>query len=248
MVTTSYAGIEIMTGAEVYGSDGEKVGTVAEVHPGYVVVEKGFFFPTDYYIPRAAIASIDGQHVYLAVTKDAALGRGWDVRPVDLETASTPMPAGVATDSDRLAAEQVEATGEEIRVPVVEEELTASVHPQSAGAVRVEKDVVTEERSLEVPITEERVRVERRVVDRPATAADAAAFEEQVIEVPLRTEEVEVQKRPRVKEEVVITKEPVQHTERVRDTVRKEEVVVDEESVDAALLAEEQERRTSPNW
>jgi hypothetical protein len=43
---------QISVGDEVYGSDGDKVGTVAEVQSGYLVVEKGFFFPTDYYIPR----------------------------------------------------------------------------------------------------------------------------------------------------------------------------------------------------
>ena len=47
----------IITGAEVFGADGDKVGTVAAVYPGYIVVEKGFFFPTDYYIPMSAVAS-----------------------------------------------------------------------------------------------------------------------------------------------------------------------------------------------
>ena len=107
------------------------------------------------------------------------------------------------------------ATGEEIRIPVMEEELTATVREQEAGAVRIEKDVVAEERTLEVPVTEERVRVERRVVDRPVTAADADAFEETVIDVPLRRETVDVQKQARVAEEVVVSKEAVQRTERV---------------------------------
>jgi uncharacterized protein (TIGR02271 family) len=110
----------------------------------------------------------------------------------------------------------------------MEEELTATVREREAGAVRIAKDVVTEEQTLEVPVTEERVRVERRVVDRPVSAADADAFEETVIEVPLRSEEVDLQKRARVAEEVVISKEATQRTERVADTVRREEVVVDE--------------------
>ena len=77
------------------------------------------------------------------------------------------------------------------------------------------------------------MRVERRVVDRPVTAADADAFEETVIDVPLRRETVDVQKQARVAEEVVVGKEAVQRTERVADTVRKEEVFVDE---DATLI------------
>jgi uncharacterized protein (TIGR02271 family) len=128
------------------------------------------------------------------------------------------------------------ATDEEIRIPVMEEELTATVRSQEGGAMRIEKDVVTEQRTLDVPVTEERLRVERRVVDRPVNAADAEGFDEVVIEVPLRTETVDVQKQARVAEEIVISKEAVQRTERVTDTVRKEEVYVDEEAVDATLV------------
>jgi uncharacterized protein (TIGR02271 family) len=224
-----------LRGAEVHGADGDKVGTVSAVYPGYIVVEKGLFFPTDYYIPMSAVASYDTDRVYLNVSKDAALGRGWDVRPVDLETATVGTATATTdtfTETDRLAAARIESD-EEIRIPVMEEELTATVRPREAGAVRIEKDVVAEERTLEVPVTEERLRVERRVVDRPVSAADAGAFEETVIEVPLRSETVDVQKQARVAEEVVVGKEAVQRTERISDTVRREEVFVDE---DATLI------------
>ena len=85
-----------LTGAEVFGADGDKVGTVAAVYPGYIVVEKGFFFPTDYYIPMSAVASYDNDQVYLNLAKDAALNSGWDAQPTDLETASydTSMSSG----------------------------------------------------------------------------------------------------------------------------------------------------------
>ena len=225
-----------LVGAEVFGADGDKVGTVSEVYPGYIVVEKGFFFPTDYYIPASAIASASAGQVYLTTTKDAALNSGWDTVP-DVQTTASAATLGTAaattdtwTDNDRIAAARVSGD-EEIRIPVMEEELTATVRQQEAGAVRIEKDVIEEERTLEVPVTEERVRVERRVVDRAATAADAGAFEETVIEVPLRSETVDLQKQARVAEEVVISKDAVQRTEQVRGTVRREEVFVDEDAV-----------------
>jgi uncharacterized protein (TIGR02271 family) len=199
------------------------------------VVEKGFFFPTDYYIPRSAIASMDAGRIYLNVAKDAALESGWDAQPVDLETV-----VGNEAQTDVYAAGVSVASDEAIRIPVMEEELTATVRPQEAGAVRIEKDVVTEQRTLEVPVTEERVRVERRVVDRPVTA-DATAFEETVIDVPLRTETVDVEKQARVREEVVVSKEAVQRTEQVTDTVRREEVYVDEDAVVDASLIEGQQ-------
>ena len=72
-MSTSYTSTDIITGAEVFGADGDKVGTVAAVYPGYIVVEKGFFFPTDYYIPMSAVASYDNDQVYLNLAKDAAL-------------------------------------------------------------------------------------------------------------------------------------------------------------------------------
>ena len=224
-MSTTYVGTDIPTGADVIGADGEKVGTVAAAYPGYIVVEKGIFFPTDYYIPTSAIASYDAGQVYLNVAKDAALQSGWDAQPVDLETAAyADTEAPFATDVTRTE-------GEEIHVPVMEEELTATVRKQEAGAVRIEKDVVTEERVLDVPVTEERVRVERRVVDRPVSAADTDAFTDTVIEVPVESAVVDVQKQARVAEELVISKEAVQRTERVSDTVRKEEVYVDENTV-----------------
>ena len=89
-----YTSSDITTGADVFGADGEKVGTVAAVYPGYIVVEKGFFFPTDYYVPMSAVASSDNDQVYLNLAKDAALQSGWDAQPTDLETASYDTVAG----------------------------------------------------------------------------------------------------------------------------------------------------------
>jgi uncharacterized protein (TIGR02271 family) len=78
-----------------------------------------------------------------------------------------------------------------------------------------------------VPVTEERVRVERHAVDRETTPC-VGAFEEGTVEVPIYGEDVELQKRARVTEEVEIEKEAVQRTEEVAGTVRHEEVRVNE--------------------
>jgi uncharacterized protein (TIGR02271 family) len=242
---------DIGIGDDVYGTDGDKVGTVSEVQANYLVVEKGFFFPTDYYIPASAVSSASNGQVMLNVDKDTALHSGWDTVPET--TMTTSGSSGIATDlgvrpgdaatssvgstmretiGTQPAMAGYEATAEdELRIPVMEEELTATVRPQEAGSVRIEKDVVAEERTLDVPVTEERVRVERRIVDRPATTADATAFQEIVVDVPVMREAVDVQKEARVAEEVVVSKEAVQRTEQVRGTVRREEVTVDEGGV-----------------
>ena len=208
------APLNIRQGAEVRSADGEKLGKVTDMQGQYVVVEKGFFFPTDYYVPTSAIARADDATIYLSVGKDQALASGWDRAPTADTTGATSGDAAAAGEGA-------------LRVPVHEEELTATTRPVERGAVRVDKDVVAEERSMDVPVTEERVRVTRRAVDRAGVAGDTA-FQEETIEVPVRGEAVDVQKRARVAEEVEITKEAVQGTQRVEGTVRREQVRVED--------------------
>jgi len=71
----------IEVGANVIGACGHKVGEVVAVRDDHVVVEKGFFMPTDFYIPKSAIQKNDDHGLYLNVTKDQALHYGWDVDP-----------------------------------------------------------------------------------------------------------------------------------------------------------------------
>jgi hypothetical protein len=76
-------------GMEVYDSDGDKVGKIFSIYPNYIVIEKGFFFPTDYFIPIDAIASYDGDKAYLNVTKDEAVNRSWDIEPGKTDNSGT---------------------------------------------------------------------------------------------------------------------------------------------------------------
>jgi uncharacterized protein (TIGR02271 family) len=121
--------------------------------------------------------------------------------------------------------------GDRGTIDVHEEELTATTRPVERGEVRVHKDVIEEQQTLEVPVTEEEVDITRRRVDRTVTDADHA-FEEGTIEVPLRGEEVEVEKRARVVEEIDIDKTAVERTEQVGGTVRREEVHIEGDNVD----------------
>jgi len=229
----------IRQGADVRSADDEKLGKVIGAEGQYIVVEKGFFFPTDYFIPASAIASVDADTVYLTVGKDEALNRGWDQMA---DSGTTYADAGnvgvrgqgevtgtIGSEFDAEGADRATAQDEVLRVDVHEEELTATKRPVDQGAVRVEKDVVTEEQTLNVPVTEERVRVTRRAVDREGVAG-SDAFEEGTVEVPLRGEEVDVQKRVRVAEEVDVAKEAVPRTEKVSDTVRREQVRVEDDT------------------
>ncbi len=222
-------------GMTVLGSDNEKVGDVDMVEQNYFVVRKGFFFPEDHYIPIDAVQTYDDENVYLNVTKDQAMEQQWSTPPVattDTDTASYDDLNAVDTTSGTDTTADVDVTDRDsTHIDIHEEELSARRREVDRGDVRINKDVVTEEREIDVPLTEERVNVSRRDVDRDATPGDHA-FEEGTIEVPVHGEEVDVQKQTRVTGEVDIDKTAEQHTERVRDTVRREEVSIEGEEVD----------------
>ena len=77
-----------------------------------------------------------------------------------------------------------------------------------------------------VALREERVKLERRPVDRPVDAADDT-FRERTIEVNETAEEPVIGKRSRVVEEVRVGKEQTQREQTVRDTVRSTDVKVE---------------------
>jgi hypothetical protein len=73
------------SGNDVIGSCGHKIGEIVDQQPGHIVVEVGFFNPSDLYIPTSAIAGHRGDDVTLSVSKDEALHRGWDRDPFEAE-------------------------------------------------------------------------------------------------------------------------------------------------------------------
>jgi hypothetical protein len=84
----------IPEGTEIRSADDAKLGKAVTTNPEYVVVEKGFLFPTDYYIPTTAIASYDGETARLSVTKDEVLHQGWDRQP-DTAVATPVAPVDI---------------------------------------------------------------------------------------------------------------------------------------------------------
>jgi uncharacterized protein (TIGR02271 family) len=119
--------------------------------------------------------------------------------------------------------------GREEVIPVYQEQLRVGKREVDRGSVRVRSYVVETPVQEQVRLHEERVEVERRPVDRPATAADAGAgaFKDRTIEVTATAEEAVVAKETRVKEEIVVRKEEADRTETVSDTVRHTEVEVE---------------------
>src|SRR4051794_20656939 len=117
-------------------------------------------------------------------------------------------------------------TGGEEVIPIVEEQLSVGKREVERGGVRVRSYVVETPVEETVRLRDESVHVERRKVDRPADVT-ADDFRERTIDVTESAEEAVVSKTARVTEEVVVSKDVTERTERVADTVRRTEVDVD---------------------
>jgi uncharacterized protein (TIGR02271 family) len=122
---------------------------------------------------------------------------------VTTETMASTWPEPLEASTTGLAASQTVAD-DTLEVPVYAEELTATTAAREVGGVRLEKDVVSEEATLDVPVTEDRIKVVRPTVNCPAGEADTDAFKEVILDVPLEVEEVQVGRQVRVAEEIAI--------------------------------------------
>jgi sporulation protein YlmC with PRC-barrel domain len=85
----------------VLAADGEKVGEVVEVHPGFLFVEKGVYFPHDLYIPNDAIALYDGHEVTLKLKRNEISRQGWDEAPPTLVRIGSGSDRALSADERR---------------------------------------------------------------------------------------------------------------------------------------------------
>jgi uncharacterized protein (TIGR02271 family) len=116
--------------------------------------------------------------------------------------------------------------GQTVAIPVTEEELQVGKREVEGGGVRVRTAVSERPAEGKVNLREERVTVERRPANRPATDADfdKAAV---AVEATAKREVAVAAKTARVVEEVVVGKAATERTETVRDTVRRTDVSVE---------------------
>jgi uncharacterized protein (TIGR02271 family) len=113
------------------------------------------------------------------------------------------------------------------RLLLREEQLRANKQRVEAGEVTLHKDVVTETKTLEVPVTREEVYIERHAVTPHTPTSGPITAQTEDIVVPVMEERVTVEKTPVVTEEITVGKRQVQETQVVSDTVRREEARLD---------------------
>lgn len=116
----------------------------------------------------------------------------------------------------------------ERRIQLLGEMLRVHKERVARGEVRLRKEVVTENKNIQVPVTREELVIERTNVSGDVPA-NAHIGDNKEIRVPLSEEQVRVEKQPVVTGEVRVGKRQVTDTKNISDTVRREEVKVDRE-------------------
>ncbi|MDQ2907903.1 MAG: YsnF/AvaK domain-containing protein [Candidatus Eremiobacteraeota bacterium] len=106
-----------------------------------------------------------------------------------------------------------------------EERLSVDKRRVASGAARIGKRVVSERQDVDVPVSHDELVIERRPVTGAANGGTIG--KDETITVPLSRDEVKVGKQTFATEEVEVGKRSVAGTERVSDTVRHEELVVE---------------------
>src|SRR2546430_11243383 len=193
-------------------------GTSGDLHDDLldmgVPEEDAHYYENEYRAGRSVVAVIAGGRMQEATAILARYG-GYGANQRFTQTTDYAQTAGYAP------------TEGEQQIKLREEQLRVQKQPVETGEARLRKDVVTEQQSMDVPVTHEEVYVERR----PSSGqpADQPIGEGETYRVPVRDEQVSVEKQAVEREEVGMGKRPVEETKRVSDTVRREEARVERE-------------------
>jgi uncharacterized protein (TIGR02271 family) len=134
---------------------------------------------------------------------------------------SAPLSRSVARPTNNQPSSQAEEI-----IPLAEETLIVGKQTVTSGITTVRRVVVESPVEQQVSLYDERVIVERR---KPVTdAATGETLTELTIEMIATSEVPVVGKNVKVREEVVVRRERTSRVETVRDTVRRDEIEIEQ--------------------
>jgi uncharacterized protein (TIGR02271 family) len=213
---------DVHDGMSVTSTKGDRLGKVISRSAETFVVEKGVFFPKDYELRYDHITDMGSGGISYSLsdfesrlgltestreeaTPRAAPETASSLAAASAARASAERSAKAAASSTRAAASSETSSREELRIPLMEEEIGIEKVPRETGHVRIHKTIKTEEKHFSVPVMREDVVIERIAVsgDEP-TLPSQGAFQEQTLDLALHEEDVKVSKRSRLREQMVV--------------------------------------------
>ncbi len=240
--------VQDLRGREVYDAHEEKVGKVGEVYvdnasgePKWVTVNTGMLGTKESFVPLDG-AKAGSQGVQVATEKkiiknapntgdnEGELSETEEQRLYSHYGLTAPSASDRDAgrgDTDRHAR-QGRDTDSEQGMSRSEERLSVGTENVETGRVRLRKYVVTENQSVEVPVSHEEVRLEREPVSGDRPARGELGDDEQ--SVTLHAERAVVDKEAHEVERVRLDTRTVTENQTHSDEVRKEQIEVDDPS------------------
>ena len=152
----------IENGWDVLGSDNKKIGSVRGCTESYCHIDTGFLgLGPDYFVPMDAVYNVRPGEVILNVRSDELDRMNWEQRPSSTAAAPT-TAARPARGAEEMERPTRDVEGQMRRMPLREEEIHVRKHRENVGEVEVTKEVREEVRHIEVPVSREEVVIKTR--------------------------------------------------------------------------------------
>lgn len=251
---TNAATPDVYVGRTAVDQQGNKIGTVGEVYvndqtgqPDWITVNTGLFGMKENFAPLAG-SSFNGDELVLPFDKDVvkdspdiADSSHLDIDEQQSLNAYYQRYLGAGATGGDFTQESTGgngyAQGHDTSGPTTdnavtrsEEQLKVGTERVEAGRARLRKYVVTEQQTVQVPVSHEEIRVEREPItdaNRDAALSGADITEEEH-EVVLTAERPVVTTEAVPVERVRLGTETVTETETVSGQVRKEQIELDD--------------------
>jgi uncharacterized protein (TIGR02271 family) len=248
--------LDQLEGRPVLGTDGSKIGTVADVYfdkdtrqPEWALVTTGLFGTKHSFVPITN-ATTTGEGLQVPFTKDQVkdaprldddgeLSEDEELllsQHYGMSYSEAPSDSGLPVGGAPSGTTGRGPVGEDVSGPETDEAMTRSEEElridkirRPSGLVRLRKYITTEQVAATVPVQREEVRIEREAITDANVGAVMSGPElsEEEHELTLSEEEVTVDKRVVPKERVRLDKDVVTEERTVDESVRKEQIEVE---------------------
>ncbi|SHJ01514.1 YsnF/AvaK domain-containing protein [Desulfosporosinus lacus] len=119
-----------------------------------------------------------------------------------------------------------ETRTEEAKLLLRQEELDISKSRVQTGEVEFGKEIIEEQKIMDVPVLREEIVIERRTLNNEQS--DSPITSEETIRIPVSQEKVDVGKRTVITGEVIAHKHDIEETKHIDETLKREEARIKE--------------------
>jgi len=244
--------LEELIGEKLVDNNGDKIGKINDIYlddqtnePEWIAVHTGLFGTSVHFVPMQGVTRRDdaisvpftAEQVKsapncdadgaLSQSEEASLYAHYGLNYSESQSDSG-LPGGTKKNNNTGDTDGYDTSGPTTDNAMTrsEEEMRVSKTTNVAGKARLRKYLVTEQRTVTVPVTREEVRIEREPITdaNVGNAMSGPDLSEEEHEVVLHEEQAVVDKQVVPKERVRLAKDQITEEERVSADLTKEEI------------------------